>query len=35
MLWLFCFLNYESICSGYIVFKILNQSDLATLFLKL
>jgi hypothetical protein len=29
------FLFSESICSGYFVFKILNQSALATLFLKI
>jgi hypothetical protein len=35
MLWLLCFLNSDSICYGYFVFKILIQSALATLFLKL
>jgi hypothetical protein len=34
LLWLLCFSNSESICSGYFVFKILIQSALATLFLK-
>jgi hypothetical protein len=34
LLWQLCFLNSESICFGYSVFKILTQSALATLFLK-
>jgi hypothetical protein len=35
MLWLLCFQNSESICSGYFVFKIMIQSAMATWFLQI